>query len=583
MFGMGNSTIGPGQGTLIALAAAAQYAIGQRAFSGNRAAQQASMFGLLPGAIVNLLTGGSRENQNFRFLQGTGGEGLFGGIGAEGTYGFDLRSLRQLTGGLDTRILKLLGGDASSGTAALAAYTQAGRRADGQPAQFAFPEGDQTAAEQIAKELLQSRYGTLFELIDKSFAEQIKGWAGTSTELQSFIESALGLFESISGSSIKGLNIDSLRAMAREGEALGDTMNRVAGDMAGLNSLFVDENQAYLDALRMVNDEFAALGVSMPATADSFKILRDSIDLSSESGRAMYDMLVRVAPAMQQIDQATRNMMNGFNAAMGQIFGSGYTKQMIEMQAIGLVTRFQSASGLLQGIDPLSVFKSLAGQNPADIQHIMNSYGPEVQTLLTQILQLYTQYMNVQEKVNDSTGSLGQVIGGVVDQFADARLNLQKYLSGSLLNQQLSPLTLTQQKDFALQEFERLAKLAPGSVDAMNQLGGARDAYLSLLRQLEGSGSGYNAEFFRTFDVTRGIAGGGPTWQSLMQSALPSQGARMASDQDVAALRQDIQQLTLALLQGDRETAERIADALEQQTEKLQQSAYQGGPMGITT
>lgn len=526
----------------IALAAAAQYAVGQRLFRGNRAAQQASMFGILPGAIVNWLTGGSKENQNFRLMQGTGaGEGLFGGLGVEGTYGFDLKALRGVTGGLDARILRIMGGDATAGTAALAAYTQAGRRADGQPAQFAFPEGDQTAAEQIAKELLQSRYGTLFGLIDKSFAEQIKSWAGTSTELQAFIESALGLFESLAGTKIKGLNIETLRALSREGEELGDTMNRVAGDFSTLNSMFVDETDAYLQALKFVGDEFAALGVTLPVNADSFKQLRDGLDLSTESGRAMFDMLVRVAPAMQSIEQAAAQMLSSFNSSMGSIFGSSFTRQVIEGQAAGLVSQFQSMTGLFGGMDPMAVFRGIGDANASDIQYLYQTGGPELQSVLNKILALYAQYAGLQETVNTNTQQFGQVTSQVIDRMVDARAGLRGWLDSLFLNDQLSPLSPMQQLEESRRQYESiLGQAQGGSADAVAGLGGAAQTYLQIARDLFASSPAFNDIFRSVTTAVGGVAGvSSASINDRLATALPSNGT-LATGAQVQSLENTV-------------------------------------------
>jgi hypothetical protein len=73
----------------------------------------------------------------------------------------------------------------------------AGLRLDGQPAEFAFPEGDKTAGEQIALELLQSRYGIIFDGLDSGIAAQIRNWTGTSSELQTFIETSIRTFEGL--------------------------------------------------------------------------------------------------------------------------------------------------------------------------------------------------------------------------------------------------------------------------------------------------------------------------------------------------------------------------------------------------
>lgn len=567
LFGMGNSTIGPGQGSLIAIAAAAQYAIGQRAFSGNRAAQQASAFGLLPGAIVNLLTGGSRENQNFRLLQGTGGEGLFGGLNIEGTYGFDLSALRTSTGRLDSRLARVLGGRAGEGAAALAAYTAAGLRADGQPAQFAFPEGDQTAAEQIAKELLQSRYGTLFGLIDQKIADQIKNFAGTSTELEAFITQTLSIFEALDGTKIKGLNIDSLRELAGPDGDLAQVLQGLTQNVGALIDEFSSEDQKLAAARQAVADAFAALGVAAPQTRQQFLDLVNSIDLSTDAGRQLYNTLVSVAPAFSTVASAAEAMAKRFQSALAAIFGSSVGRANIENQATPLVRRFQELTGLLPGLDPLSVFKGIGNALPSDIQAIFDTFGDEVDGLLTQLLELYASYISLTDATGEVTGGLRDLTGGlgsVVDALGDARRNLREYLVGSLLDRNLSPLSVGQQFNVAQSEFQRLLGLAQGGdVGAINSLGGARDQLLELGRILFASSGNYNNLFNTTFDQLKTISGATDiSWQSQWVSALPAQGQKLASSADVQELNASITLLLKSIADGQtQQTAQAAADA----------------------
>ncbi len=522
-------------------------------------------------ALVSLIRGflDKGENPNLTISQGTGGAGLFGGLGFGGNFtGFNADALRGVTGGLDSRFLRLLGGNESGGTAALAAYTAAGRRTDGQPAQFAFPEGDQTAAEQIAKELLQSRYGTLFGLIDKSFAEQIKSFAGTSTELQAFIEAALGLFESLDGTKVKGLNIDSLRAMQRQGEELGATMDRVANDMASINSLFIDETDAFVQALGFVQSEFDALGVDMAINADSFKTLRDSLDLSTESGRAMFEMLVRVAPAMQQIEQAAAQMLSSFNGAMGQIFGSGFTRQIIEGQAAGLVSRFQGMTGLFGGMDPLSVFRGIGGANSGDIQYLYQTGGPELQSVLTEILQLYSQYVGLQEQVNTNTGNFSQAVtyaSNAFDQLADARGGLRKWLDGLFLNDALTPLSPMQQLEESRRQYEQMLGLAQGgNVDAVAGLGNSAQTYLQIARDLFASSPAFNDIFRSVTTAVGGVAGvSSGDINARLATALPSNGTLATSadiQENTAATRQLIMLIANGINASDPQIQQTLRD-----------------------
>ena len=530
------------------------------------------------GAIYALHKAFGDKGENWKGRLGFGSQasaystqGLFGPEGFAYLAGNDatnrsIQSFMASTGGIDKQLAGSLSGQQIEAIKAqLAGYN---RRTDGQPAEFAFGKNDQTAAAQLTLEYLKVKYGAVFDQLDKTFADYIRSYTGKSEDLVKELASFSAVLEQLQGTGVKGLNLNSLRALQQDGEELSATFTRVAQGMSSINSMFVDESDAYLQALKLVGDEFSAMGIDMPVTADTFKTLRDGLDLSTQAGRDMFDMLVRVAPAMQQIDQATRNMMNGFNAAMGQIFGSGFSRQLLEIQATGLLSRFQSMTGIAAGMDPLALFKSIGGQNPADLQYIMSTFGPEVQTLLTQILQLYAQYIGLQEKVNESTGTMGQVFSSTVDTLASARKGLQDYLLGSLLNERLSPLLLNQRAQVAGDEYQRLLGLARGgNADAINGLGNARDTYLELQRQLTGPGTAFNALFFRTYDETRSVAGGGPTWQSAMVTlaAAVRPGSQLATEETM----QEVATLLTFIAAGQTTQGSAQAAALAAAAEKL--------------
>jgi hypothetical protein len=96
---------------------------------------------------------------------------------------------------------------------------------------FAFGPGDSTAAQQFTLEYLQKKYGTIFDTIDKTFADFIRNYTGDSAGLMQAIGDFAAVMDALQDSPVPGLNIESLRAMQREGEKLNDTFN--AGDERG--------------------------------------------------------------------------------------------------------------------------------------------------------------------------------------------------------------------------------------------------------------------------------------------------------------------------------------------------------------
>ncbi|MGE0358933.1 MAG: phage tail length tape measure family protein [Burkholderiales bacterium] len=433
-------------------------------------------------AVVSLLAsvfGDKGENPNFRWMQGTGGQGAFGGIGTEGNYDFNGTALLAYIGELDRRFANVLGpAGTASASANLAAYTGAGLRTDGQPAQFAFPEGDATAAEQIAKELLQSRYGILFDEIDAEISSQVRNWAGDSTSLQQFIETMLGVVEGLGQLNLLGLNVESLRAMKREGESLDQTFVRVANTWAWFTDNFYTEAEKLEMAEDQVTAVFADLGIAVPESITAFRQLVEGIDLSTEAGRAMWDMLMGVAPAFLTVANATGTAADTITESAQQI---------------------------------------------TDAQRALN------------------------EELGYSGIPLAERIRREQQKIVDAKMGLQDYLGGLLLNPGTSPLTLDQRLGEAGSQFERLLAAAQGGdLGAINDVQGAFSSYLDLARQRYGSSGAYNAIFTQGFDALRGIAGGGPTWQTSFQTALPI-GSTLASSADIASLGSDLGDVNVTL------------------------------------
>lgn len=501
------------------------------------------------GAIYALHKAFGDKGENWKGQLGFGGSanaytssGIFGMQGFSNLQGNDevnrqMQAFMAGTTSLDTMLGRGLSADQIARiTGNLAGYN---RRTDGQPAEFAFGKGDGTASAQLTLEFLKAKYGVVFDEIDKTFADFIRGYTGKSEDLLQQIGSFAQLVESLAGTSIKGLSLDSLRAMQRDGEELAATMQRVAGGMQGLNSLFIDQSEAYLEALRMVGEEFAAMGVDLPVNAESFKNLRDSLDLSTEAGRAMYDMLVRIAPAMQQIEQATAAMLASFNQNLAAIFGNATSRATIEGQAIPLVQRFQALTGLLGGQNPLDVFKGISGSSAGELSNIFSTYGGEAAGVLNQILELYRQYIAIQEQVNTTAQTTGLVMSNnntvfttFVDYMGQARRTLGEYLNSLFLNESLSPLAPQQRLAEAQAQWTQMLQLARGGdLASVGNLPGITDTYLELARRFAPNAAAYN-DIFRQVTSSIGEVAGvtqAEINQRLAQ-ALP-QGSTLMSDQ----------------------------------------------------
>lgn len=186
-------------------------------------------------------------------------------------------------------------------------------RNDGQPAQFAFGRGDETAAQQLTLEYLQKKYGTIFDEIDSGFAKFIRDYTGKSEDLLKEIGAFADLLNQLSAMNIKGLDITALRAMQAEGEKLGDTLTRIANQWAWFNDNFYTDAEKLQRAGDLVNTTFASLGIAVPDSLKAFRDLVNGLDLSTEAGRAMWNQLMAVAPAFLQVHNAAEQAAGAIN------------------------------------------------------------------------------------------------------------------------------------------------------------------------------------------------------------------------------------------------------------------------------
>src|ERR1043166_334800 len=116
-----------------------------------------------------------------------------------------------------------------------------------------------------------------------------------------------------------GLNIDvaGLRALAQNGESIGQTFQRLAQTMASFDDSFMTDAQKLAKAQKEVADGFAALGIAIPADRTAFYDLVHGLDLTTEAGRAMFTALMALAPAFL----ITANAANA--ATAGQVDANG--------------------------------------------------------------------------------------------------------------------------------------------------------------------------------------------------------------------------------------------------------------------
>lgn len=153
------------------------------------------------------------------------------------------------------------------------------------------------------------RANTILGAIDPYLQTLIEGFEGTGEELGQFVITLLSMRKALEDMNITGLDMETLGLMAQAGETLEQTFQRVAGTWAWFTQNFYTEAERLDMATADVNEVFETLGIAVPGSITDFRRLVEGLDLSTESGRAMWNMLMGVAPAfllvMNAADGAT--------------------------------------------------------------------------------------------------------------------------------------------------------------------------------------------------------------------------------------------------------------------------------------
>lgn len=176
------------------------------------------------------------------------------------------------------------------------------------------------------------------------------------------IDAAIAGFASDMVSSAYG---GALEGLAREGETSGQTMQRLASDLTGVNaaldtlglsllpigttsaatasslvaafggmeqmqsSVGAYYNAMYTDAEKaatataQLDAQFAALGLSVPANEAAFRTLVEGIDITTEEGQKLAASVINLAPAFSQASQAARAAANNMLSAISNWGSSG--------------------------------------------------------------------------------------------------------------------------------------------------------------------------------------------------------------------------------------------------------------------
>jgi hypothetical protein len=408
---------------------------------------------------------------------------------------------------------------------------------------------------------------------------------GTSDEVTHAIMDLVDTMDALKHSTIKGLDINSLKAWQQDGESFGDTLQRVMGAFAQFDDAFMSDAQKLQAAQDQVTDAFKSMGIAIPASSAAFYDLVHSIDVSTEAGRTLVEQLLQVAPAFQQVEQATAaavaNMYNSA-ASLSSSFGSSYAQANLQAAAEawraipGAAGNGWSTQQIIQEIGGL--VQGGTTSNPGgftDALHYVQSLGPAAVSAFNNLLDAYRAAQGASQQTTQSfqpltsgISNLGNAAQDAAQKMADAQSSLRSYLDSLLGDAGLSPLSPLERLGAARNSFEALvAQAASGDTNAMSQLAGAHRAYLQIAREVYASGAQYVDIFNQSTGELAGVSGyGAANWQQAMANALPRT-SPMASQGDIHIM-------TRILVTAIAGAAAANDASVEQQTEALQPSMF---------
>ncbi len=378
-------------------------------------------------------------------------------------------------------------------------------RNDGQPAEFAFGKGDETAAAQLTLEFLQKKYGTIFDEIDTEFAAFIRGYTGKSEDLLKAIGEFAGLLDMLDATGIKGLNITTLRAFQKEGEELGATFARITQQYATFQDLYYTDAEKIGMVQEQVAKVFSDLGIAIPASNEEFRKLVEGLDLSTESGRKMFTALMGVAPAFNTITNAAAAAVTRFNslaATLSPSFGASNARSVLEARVrtwMGLTPANGEAGGWNVENTIANIGTLVREGRIGEALTYAQSLGGNAVTVLNDMLEAYIAWTNAMQNAQGPVTGVGTAITGLADaaaraaeQMQGAKDGLWAFLQGLLVNDQLSPLDPMTQLGIAKRQFyEQLGLAQGGDIGAAQGLSGYISTLLNLGRGAFASGSGY--------------------------------------------------------------------------------------------
>jgi hypothetical protein len=325
--------------------------------------------------------------------------------------------------------------------------------------------------------------------------------------------------------------------------------------------------QQLAEDTKKIDDAQAQLGISIPRTIDGFKALIESIDTSTDAGKAMYDSLIQLAPAIfdvanasktasDQIVQAAQAIAGGFvtvsegtlqdqaNQIVSTVLGkitdlagqkigdlgdrigvelSLLPEQIKKYQAAA--SAYQARYGIADEVDnevvrqlknqqsvlasqlaQFTTLKAQYGDKAEDLFNLQGWYGQQKQALAGNVQALAALQQIYNEKWQAIIDGTSSSVDGALDALQKLAQGIRDYLASLKVgaDSPLSPLAKVQAAQQQYQDI--LAKAQGGDQDALSNITKYADSYIQLARQAFASSTQYNTIFDTVYNQLDALA-----------------------------------------------------------------------------
>lgn len=237
------------------------------------------------------------------------------------------------------------------------------------------------------------------------------------------------------GLSMLPLSVDSAAAAAGLADAAGG-LDKLQASVDFYYTHFYSAAEQNANATAHLNDQFTALGVSMPLTRQGFRDLVNSIDITTPAGQHLETQLLALAPAFDTVATAAEQANQKFQQSYASAIKDFGTPQQQHDYTVSQIQSGLQAGGITLSADQIS------HASRADAVALFNSYAGN-QRAQQAILDSASAFASLTPAMNAATiamggvgsGSSGGGISGGVIGAADALANAFQSLTDNIFKE----------------------------------------------------------------------------------------------------------------------------------------------------